>query len=144
MSSLFLWLSTRFRGRGVCKPCVLPIIECARLRCSARSGGVCSLGPHCGTRVVFGRLCFLIAYTVVQSGFIFRLVTFAVMQRSLVERCPYVRCFSVAASCIFFILVCVFNTVVGIYGHVCSATGCIIMMRVLGHSQLFFKRMKVL
>ena len=56
----------------------------------ARSGGVCSLGPHCGTRVVFGRLCFLIAYTVVQSGFIFRLVTFAVMQRSLAERCPNV------------------------------------------------------
>ena len=73
----------------------------------ARSGVVCSLGPHCGTRVVFGRLCFLIAYTVVQSGFIFRLVTCAVMQRSLAERCPYVRCFSVAASCIFFMLVCV-------------------------------------
>ena len=73
----------------------------------ARSGGVCSLGPHCGTRVVFGRLCFLIAYTVVQSGFIFRLVTFAVMQRSLVERCPKVRCFSEAASCIFFMVVCV-------------------------------------
>ena len=107
MSSLFLWLSTRFRGRGVCKPCVLPIIECARLRCSARSGGVCSLGPHCGTRVVFGRLCFLIAYTVVQSGFIFRLVTFAVMQRSLAERCPNVRCFSVAASSRFFMVVCV-------------------------------------
>ena len=31
----------------------------------ARSGGVCSLGPHCGTRVVFGWFCFLTALTVV-------------------------------------------------------------------------------
>ena len=84
----------------------------------ARSGGVCSLGPHCGTRVVFGRLCVIIVCTVVPSGFIFRLVTFAVMQRSLAERCPNVRCFSVAVSCIFLMLVCVQHSCRDLATHV--------------------------
>ena len=75
----------------------------------ARSGGVGSVPSVRIAELVLcsGGSVFIIVCTVVPSGFIFRLVTFAVMQRSLAERCPNVRCFSVAASCIFFMLVCV-------------------------------------